>query len=239
MGITGTEVSKDAAAMILADDNFATIVKAVLNGRSVYANIRNAIQFLLSGNMAAILAVIYASIAGLSVPFQPVHLLFINLLTDSLPAIALGMEPARPGLMDQPPRDPNASMMDKPMLSRVFGQGLMIGIASMVAFYIGLNQAGPALASTMAFATLTLARLFHGFNCRGKESIIKLGLGSNIYSLMAFGVGILLLALVLFVPAMEGLFLVHPLTGFDLLCVLGLAFAPTLLIQLTRILQGR
>ena len=239
MGITGTEVSKDAAAMILADDNFATIVKAVLNGRSVYANIRNAIQFLLSGNMGAILAVIYASIAGLSVPFQPVHLLFINLLTDSLPAIALGMEPARPGLMDQPPRDPNASMMDKPMLTRVFGQGLMIGIASMVAFYIGLNQSGPALASTMAFATLTLARLFHGFNCRGKESIIKLGLGSNVYSLMAFGVGILLLALVLFVPAMESLFLVSPLNGFDLLCVLGLAFAPTLLIQLTRIFQGR
>ena len=239
MGITGTEVSKDAAAMILADDNFATIVKAVLNGRSVYANIRNAIQFLLSGNMGAILAVIYASIAGLSVPFQPVHLLFINLLTDSLPAIALGMEPARPGLMDQPPRDPNASMMDKPMLTRVFGQGLMIGIASMVAFYIGLNQSGPALASTMAFATLTLARLFHGFNCRGKESIVKLGLGSNVYSLMAFGVGILLLALVLFVPAMESLFLVSPLNGFDLLCVLGLAFAPTLLIQLTRIFQGR
>ena len=239
MGITGTEVSKDAAAMILADDNFATIVKAVLNGRSVYANIRNAIQFLLSGNMGAILAVIYASIAGLSVPFQPVHLLFINLLTDSLPAIALGMEPARPGLMDQPPRDPNASMMDKPMLTRVFGQGLMIGIASMVAFYIGLNQSGPALASTMAFATLTLARLFHGFNCRGKDSIIKLGLGSNVYSLMAFGVGILLLALVLFVPAMESLFLVSPLNGFDLLCVLGLAFAPTLLIQLTRIFQGR
>ena len=239
MGITGTEVSKDAAAMILADDNFATIVKAVLNGRSVYANIRNSIQFLLSGNMGAILAVIYASIAGLSVPFQPVHLLFINLLTDSLPAIALGMEPARPGLMDQPPRDPNASMMDKPMLSRVFGQGLMIGIASMVAFYIGLNQSGPALASTMAFATLTLARLFHGFNCRGKESIFKLGLGSNPYSLMAFGAGVLLLALVLFVPAMEKLFLVSPLTGFDLLCVLGLAFAPTLLIQLSRLIRGK
>ena len=204
MGITGTEVSKDAAAMILADDNFATIVKAVLNGRSVYANIRNAIQFLLSGNMGAILAVIYASLAGLSVPFQPVHLLFINLLTDSLPAIALGMEPARPGLMDQKPRDPNASMMDKPMLTHVFGQGLMIGVAAMIAFYIGLAQGGAALASTMAFATLTLARLFHGFNCRGTESIFRLGLSGNPYSLMAFGTGVLLLAFVLFVPALEG-----------------------------------
>ena len=115
----------------------------------------------------------------------------------------------------------------------------MIGIASMAAFYIGLNQSGPALASTMAFATLTLARLFHGFNCRGKESIVKLGLGSNQYSLMAFGVGLLLLALVLFVPAMESLFLVAPLTGMDVLYVVLLAFAPTLLIQLTRLIQGR
>ena len=239
MGITGTEVSKDAAAMILADDNFATIVKAVLNGRSVYANIRSAVQFLLSGNMAAILAVIYASLAGLSVPFQPVHLLFINLLTDSLPAIALGMEPARPGLMDQKPRDPNASMMDRPMITRVFGQGLMIGVASMIAFYIGLAEGGAALASTMAFATLTLARLFHGFNCRGPESIVRLGLGSNPYSLMAFGIGILLLALVLFVPALEGLFLVAPLSSANLMWVLGLAFAPTLCIQLSRLIRGK
>ena len=239
MGITGTEVSKDAAAMILADDNFATIVKAVLNGRSVYANIRSAIQFLLSGNMAAILAVIYASLAGLSVPFQPVHLLFINLLTDSLPAIALGMEPARPGLMDQKPRDPNASMMDRPMLTQVFAQGLLIGIASMTAFHIGLAQGGAALASTMAFATLTLARLFHGFNCRGKESIFRLGLGSNPFSLMAFAAGILLLSLVLFVPALEGLFLVAPLTGAQLGYILLLAFLPTLLIQLSRVIRGR
>ncbi len=239
MGITGTEVSKDAAAMILADDNFATIVKAVLNGRSVYANIRSAIQFLLSGNMAAILAVIYASLAGLSVPFQPVHLLFINLLTDSLPAIALGMEPARPGLMDQKPRDPNASMMDRPMLTQVFAQGLLIGIASMTAFHIGLAQGGAALASTMAFATLTLARLFHGFNCRGKESIFRLGLGSNPFSLMAFAAGILLLSLVLFVPALEGLFLVAPLTGAQLGYILLLAFLPTLFIQLSRVVRGR
>ncbi len=239
MGITGTEVSKDAAAMILADDNFATIVKAVLNGRSVYANIRSAIQFLLSGNMAAILAVIYASLAGLSVPFQPVHLLFINLLTDSLPAIALGMEPARPGLMDQKPRDPNASMMDRPMLTQVFAQGLLIGIASMTAFHIGLAQGGAALASTMAFATLTLARLFHGFNCRGKESIFRLGLGSNPFSLMAFAAGILLLSLVLFVPALEGLFLVSPLTGAQLGYILLLAFLPTLFIQLSRVVRGR
>ena len=239
MGITGTEVSKDAAAMILADDNFATIVKAVVNGRSVYTNIRSAIQFLLSGNMAAILSVIYASVAGLTVPFQPVHLLFINLLTDSLPAIALGMEPARDGLLDQKPRDPNASMMDRPMLKAIFSQGLLIAIASMTAFYIGLRDGGPALASTMAFATLTLARLFHGFNCRGKESIFRLGLFTNRYSLLAFLGGAILLSAVLFIPALHGLFLVADFGALDLLAIVGLAFAPTLVIQLSRVIRGK
>ena len=239
MGITGTEVSKDAAAMILADDNFATIVKAVVNGRSVYTNIRSAIQFLLSGNMAAILSVIYASVAGLTVPFQPVHLLFINLLTDSLPAIALGMEPARDGLLDQKPRDPNASMMDRPMLKAIFSQGLLIAIASMTAFYIGLHDGGPALASTMAFATLTLARLFHGFNCRGKESIFRLGLFTNRYSLLAFLGGAILLSAVLFIPALHGLFLVADFGVLDLLAIVGLAFAPTLVIQLSRVIRGK
>ena len=239
MGITGTEVSKDAASMILADDNFATIVKAVVNGRSVYTNIKNAIQFLLSGNTAGIFCVLYASLLALPVPFQPVHLLFINLLTDSLPAIALGMEPARDGLLDQKPRDPNASMMDRPMLKAIFSQGLLIAIASMTAFYIGLHDGGPALASTMAFATLTLARLFHGFNCRGKESIFRLGLFTNRYSLLAFLGGAILLSAVLFIPALHGLFLVADFGVLDLLAIVGLAFAPTLVIQLSRVIRGK
>ncbi len=114
MGITGTEVSKDAAAMILADDNFATIVKAVVNGRSVFANIKNAIPFLLSGNTAGILCVLFTSILALPVPFAPVHLLFINLLTDSLPAIAIGVEPASGDLLDQKPRDPGTDPHPRP-----------------------------------------------------------------------------------------------------------------------------
>lgn len=236
MGITGTEVSKDAASMILADDNFATIVKAVVNGRGVYANIKNAIQFLLSGNMAGILAVLYASVMALPVPFQPVHLLFINLLTDSLPAIALGMEPARKGLLDEKPRDPKASILDKPLMMRIFLQGALIAIASMTAFYLGLNAGGAAMASTMAFATLTLARLFHGFNCRGKESIFKMGLTSNKYSVLAFVSGVLLLAAVLFIPVFEGLFMVTALSGVQYLQIAGLAVAPTALIQLLRVI---
>lgn len=237
MGITGTEVSKDAASMILADDNFATIVQAVVNGRGVFTNIKNAIQFLLSGNMAGILCVVYASVMGLPVPFLPVHLLFINLLTDSLPAIAIGMEPARPGLLDQKPRDPKAPILDKAVATRVFGQGALIAIATMAAFYLGLAFGGASAAATMAFATLTLARLFHGFNCRGKEDIFRLGFGTNRASLAAFAGGVLLLAAVLFVPGLSGLFAVTPLGAAQIGQIVALAFAPTAVIQLVKLVR--
>ncbi len=239
MGITGTEVSKDAASMILADDNFATIVRAVVNGRSVYANIKNAIQFLLSGNTAGIFCVLYASLMGLPVPFQPVHLLFINLLTDSLPAIAIGMEPARKGLLDQKPRDPKEPILNKPLLSRIGGQGLLIAIVTMIAFYLGYQNGDAALASTMAFSTLTLARLFHGFNCRGAESIFRLRLSTNKASIAAFFAGVVLLALVLFVPGLTGLFMVSPAFRLTNLGeMVGLAFLPTLVIQIVKIIAG-
>ena len=236
MGITGTEVSKDAASMILTDDNFATIVKAVTNGRAVYANIKNAIRFLLSGNMAAILGVLYTSIAGLSVPFAPVHLLFINLLTDSLPAIAIGMEPARDGLLDQPPRDPKEPILTPVLMRRIGVEGAIIAVFTMIAYHIGLAQAGAGLAMTMAFATLTLARLFHGFNCRGQESIFRLGLSSNWYSVGAFFLGVLLLAAVLFIPGLTHLFEVsEALTLSNIGQIALLAFCPTVLIQISRL----
>ena len=237
MGITGTEVSKDAASMILADDNFATIVKAVVNGRSVFTNIKNAIKFLLSGNMSAILSVLYTSLFGLAVPFQPVHLLFINLLTDSLPAIAIGMEPAREDLLNQKPRNPKESIMTKDFMLTLLVQGALIGVFVMTAYHIGLSEGGAALASTMAFATLPLARLFHGFNCRGRESVFRLGLTTNRYSLMAFAAGVLLLAAVLFLPFLRSLFLVVPLTLAQTGWIVLLAFLPTALIQLFKLLR--
>ena len=135
MGVTGTEVAKDAAAMVLTDDNFATIVKAVENGRNLYQNIKNAIQFLLSGNFGAILAVLCASIAGLPVPFAPVHLLFINLLTDSLPAIALGLEPHSKEVMEEKPRPMNESILTKDFMLKIGTEGLSIGITTMIAFF--------------------------------------------------------------------------------------------------------
>ena len=237
MGITGTEVSKDAASMILADDNFATIVKAVVNGRSVYANIKNAIQFLLSGNTAAIFCVVYASLMGLPVPFQPVHLLFINLLTDSLPAIAIGMEPARRGLLDQKPRDPKEPILNRSLLSRIGGQGLLIAIVTMIAFYLGYQAEGAAMASTMAFSTLTLARLFHGFNCRAAQSIFRLKFSTNKASIAAFFAGVVLLLAVLFIPGLKGLFMVAPAFGVtNLEEILLLALAPTVVIQIVKII---
>lgn len=236
MGITGTEVSKDAASMILTDDNFATIIKAVANGRNVYRNIKNAVKFLLSGNMAGIMAVLYTSLAALPVPFQPVHLLFINLLTDSLPAIAIGMEKAEKDLLSEPPRDPKQGILTKDLMTALFVQGGLIAVCTMIAFYIGLST-DSATASSMAFATLTLARLFHGFNCRSRHSIFKIGLASNIYSVGAFFGGVLLLALVIFVPVMRTLFSVSPLSGYQIGMIAMLAFIPTVIIQLYKVMK--
>lgn len=239
MGVTGTEVSKDAADMILADDNFATIIKAVANGRNVYRNIKNAVLFLLSGNMAAILAVLYTSLVGLSVPFAPVHLLFINLLTDSLPALAIGMEAADPKLLQERPRNPKEGILTREFMLTILGEGFLIAVVTLSAYYIGLRTAGTALASTMAFATLTLARLFHGFNCRSKEPLVRIGLLSNRYSLYAFFAGVILLLLVLIVPGLQGLFEVAPLSVLVFVKIAILSVLPTVTIQLVRICRLR
>jgi Ca2+-transporting ATPase len=237
MGITGTEVSKDAASMILADDNFATIIKAVANGRNVYRNIKNAIQFLLSGNMAGILAVLYTSIMDLPIPFAPVHLLFINLLTDSLPALAIGMEPAEHGLLGRKPRDPKEGILSKDFMGKMLVQGGLIAVCTMAAFHIGLGQGGAATASTMAFCTLTLARLFHGFNCRSRHSMLRLGFAGNWYSVGAFLAGVVLLSLVMFVPVLEKLFSVMPLSGGQTGIIYGLAVIPTVVIQIGKVIK--
>lgn len=237
MGITGTEVSKDAASMILTDDNFATIVKAVANGRNVYTNIKNSIQFLLSGNLAGILVVMITSLFGLPLPFTAVQLLFINLLTDSLPALAVNMEKPTGDLLNQKPRSPKEGILTKDFLQTLGIQGALIAVATMAAFYLGM-QINNGMACTMAFATLCMARLFHGFNCRGSRSIFRLP--SNPYSVGAFFVGTLLLMLVLFVPALHGLFDIdNALTLTNIGQIVGLAFAPTLLIQLSRIVRGK
>lgn len=241
MGITGSEVSKDAAAMVLTDDNFATIVKAVENGRNLYRNIKNSIQFLLSGNFGAILAVLYASIAALPVPFAPVHLLFINLLTDSLPAIALGLEPHSKDVMKEKPRPMNESILTKDFLLKIGTEGLSIGATTMIAFLIGYHQGHNALlASTMAFATLCSARLFHGFNCKSDRPVVfTKAVLNNIYLIGAFALGIVLITSVVMIPGLHSIFKVQTLTVAQLFTVYGLAAVNLPVIQMMKAIRVR
>lgn len=236
MGITGTEVSKDAASMILTDDNFATIVKAVATGRNIYANIKNSIIYLLSGNLSGIICVLAASLLGLKVPFLPVHLLFINLVTDSLPAIAIGMEHSTKDILKEKPRDPKEGILTKDTMQQLGFQGVLIAIATMISYFLGL-QVSWEIATTMAFSTLCLARLFHGFNCRSKGSLYRIGFFSNKYSIMAFCVGFIFLTCILMIPALHSLFSVTTITLEQLLMIYGLAFAPTFIIQSVKMLK--
>ena len=239
MGVTGTEVAKDAAGMVLTDDNFATIVQAVKNGRNVYANIKKAIQFLLSGNTAGILAVLYASLMGLPVPFEAVHLLFINLLTDSLPAIALGLEPHTDEVMKERPRPRNEGILTRDFLTNVGVEGLVIAAATVIAFRIGLGHS-EAAGSTMAFATLCLSRLFHGFNCKSQRPVLLTKrFWNNRWLLGAFASGAALLTAVLLVPALEPLFKVARLSAGLLGAVVGLSAGSMLMIQLLKALRSR
>ncbi len=233
MGVTGTEVAKDAAAMVLTDDNFATIVKAVENGRNLYRNIKYAIQFLLSGNFGAILVVLFASIAGLPVPFAPVHLLFINLLTDSLPAIALGVEPHNSEVMNEKPRTADESILTKDFLDKIGLEGLVIGVMTIVGFFTGYYHNGAMLGSTYAFGTLCLARLFHGFNCKSDYPVIfTKRFFHNKWLQGAFALGAVLITIVLIVPGCHLLFKVETLNLMQLGSVYLYAFASMLIIQL-------
>ena len=240
MGVTGTEVAKDAAAMVLTDDNFATIVKAVENGRNLYRNIKYAIQFLLSGNFGAILAVLYASIAGLPVPFAPVHLLFINLLTDSLPAIALGVEPHTSDVMNEKPRPADESILTKDFLSKIGLEGLVIGVMTMISFLTGYHQDGALLGSTYAFGTLCLARLFHGYNCKSDHPVIfTKRFFNNKWMQGAFALGAILITAVLTIPGLHQVFKVETLNFEQLGTVYLYAFACFPIIQLLKWVRGK
>ena len=237
MGITGSEVAKDAASMVLTDDNFATIVKAVENGRNLYKNIQRAIQFLLSGNTAGILAVLYASIMALPVPFKAVHLLFINLLTDSLPAIALGVEPHSAAVMNERPRPKNQSILTKRVMTNIGIEGLVIGVMTMIAFYVGLMR-NSEVASTMAFATLCISRLVHGFNCKSDRPVwFTKKMWNNKSMIGAFLIGFVLLNAVILVPPLHGIFSVAPLTWIALLAVYGLSIGTFVVVQLLKLIR--
>ena len=240
MGVTGTEVAKDAAAMVLTDDNFATIVKAVENGRNLYQNIKYAIQFLLSGNFGAILAVLCASLAGLPVPFAPVHLLFINLLTDSLPAIALGLEPHTDDVMKEHPRAATSSILTASFMKKIGLDGLVIGTTTVCSYLTGLQQGNALLASTCAFGTLCLARLFHGFNCKSEKPVLfTKKMKNNKWLIGAFALGAVLITGVLTLPGLQNLFKVQTLTLAQLGIVYLYAFLSLPIIQLCKWIKNR
>ncbi|MBN1468409.1 MAG: cation-translocating P-type ATPase [Fusobacteriaceae bacterium] len=236
MGITGTEVSKDAASMILTDDNFATIIKSIEYGRNIFNNIQNSIKFLLSGNMAGILSVLYASIIGLPMPFAPVHLLFINLLTDSLPAIAIGLEKSNTNVLTDKPRDSSKSILNKDFAIKIVIEGIIIALVTMIAFHIGLKE-NTALASTMAFSVLCLSRLYHGFSCRSKQSLFKLGITSNKFTIIAFAIGFILLISVLKLEVLHKMFEISDLNLNNLLITLFLPLIPLVIIQLYKLFR--
>lgn len=235
MGITGSEVAKDAASMVLTDDNFATIVKAIENGRNVYANIKKAIKFLLSGNIAAIFSVLFSSLMALPVPFAAVHLLFINLLTDGMPAIALGLEPHTKEVMKEKPRNINESILTKGFIIDVVWQGLIICAAVMGAFILGNQESGALLGSTMAFSTLCLCRILHSFSSKGSRPVLfSKRMFNNKYLNLAVVVDLLLLNAVLFISPLQKIFQVSSLSGMNLLIIYGFAIASMVLIQIVQ-----
>lgn len=238
MGKSGTEVAKGASDLILTDDNFATIVEAVREGRGIYDNIRKAVHFLLSSNIGEILTIFVAMLLGWAAPLLPIQLLWVNLVTDSLPAIALGMEPAEENTMERPPRKNTGSLFGDGLGGRILLEGVMIGVLALLAFGIGHvyfdQENGYAVGRTMAFAVLSLSQLVHAFNMRGEGSLGKLPFCSNKWLLMAFVVGGVLQCVVIMMPPLAGIFQVVPLNGEQWLLTAALALAPLPLVELEK-----
>ncbi|MDD4000950.1 MAG: cation-translocating P-type ATPase, partial [Bacilli bacterium] len=200
-------------------------------------NIQNAITFLISGNAAAIILVVYTSLLSLPIPFAPVHLLFINLLTDSLPAIAIGMEENDDDLLKKPPRNPQQSLLSSRVLKIIGFEGILIAIFTILSYHIGLKS-DHYIARTMVFGSLCMARLFHSFNCRGTKSIFRNKV-RNKAMLASFGLGMLLINLVLFVPKLQKIFSAYYLNSMQILIMFISAVLPTIIIQIILIVRNR
>ena len=246
MGRSGTDVAKGAAHMILTDDNFSTIVAAIEEGRGIYSNIRKAIHYLLSCNIGEIFTIFTATLLDFgTMPLAPVQLLWLNLVTDSLPALALGVEPVEPGVMDQPPRDARAGLFDGKFTLRLLWQGLMVGVLTLAAYFLGFTRlAAPGsegpVANTMAFATLTLCQLFHAFNVRSEDrSLFAMGPLSNPAMNRAFLAGLALQLAVLLVPPLQSVFSTVSLDLYQWLTVLLLSAAPVPICEISKALTGK
>ncbi len=237
MGITGTEVSKSAADMILTDDNFATIPAAIEEGRTIYQNIKKCISFLLSSNLGEVLTIFIAMLAGIGTPLLPTQILWVNLITDSLPALALGVEPVEKDIMKRKPMPATQGFFTKPFIIKILFMGVMISGLTLLAYIMGLYllpQTGTGIAQTMAFLTLALGQLFHAFNLKSDYSLFKTGIKNNKYLIMALGGGILLQVIMYTVPFLAEVFKITMLPALNLVVVIILAVAPLLVMEIAK-----
>ncbi len=223
MGKTGTDVTKEAAAMILTDDNFATIVRAIEEGRAIYDNIRKFIRYLLSCNVGEVLVMFLAAFLGLPLPLLPIQILFVNLVTDGLPAMALGVDPPGPGVMDRPPRPPKENIFARGLGQKIAFRGILIGVSTLLVFVWCLQVWGMGLreARTMALTTLILSQLFHVFDARAEDrSFLEIGLFSNMWAVGAVLSSIFMLLAIIYLPYLRELFKTDPLGGLDWVLVI-------------------
>ena len=238
MGKNGTEVAKGASDMILTDDNFATIVEAVKEGRGIYDNIKKAVHFLLSSNIGEIITIFAAMCFGWATPLLPIQLLWVNLVTDSLPAIALGLDAAEKDIMSRKPENSKKSMFSGGMGSRIALEGCMIGMLALLAFAIGHvyfdKEQQHIIGRTMAFAVLSISQLVHAFNMRTEHSIFTISICSNVYLIGAFFIGVALQAGVIMIPALAAVFKVQPLENVQWAIVAILSFVPIVVVELEK-----
>ena len=220
--------------MILADDNFVTIVEAVKTGRHIYANIKKAIHFLIATNIGEIVAIFFGLLLGLETPLLAIQLLWINLVTDSFPAIALGMEPAEKDIMNKKPNDNKKSIFADGLWEKIFVEGLMIGILTLFAFSLGNKLYGLEVGRTMAFISLSMLELIHSFNVRSEESLIKAGLFKNKYLIGAFLIGTILQVGVIIIPKIAGIFDVVPLSSKQWIYTAVISILPLVIVEMQK-----
>ena len=234
MGKNGTDVAKNAADMILADDNFVTIVKAVKQGRNIYDNIKKAVHFLLATNIGEIVAIFVGLLLGIKSPLLAIQLLWVNLVTDSFPAIALGLEKAESNIMNRLPRNPRKSLFADGLWGKITTEGVMIGVLTLVAFSIGNNLYSIEVGRTMAFLSLGILELVHSFNIKGEESIFKTGLFENRYLVGAFVLGTLLQVVVVVISPLAQIFDVVPLNSVQWLMTAIISILPVVIVELQK-----
>ncbi len=234
MGRKGTDVAKNAADMILNDDNFVTIVDAVKQGRNIFDNIKKAIHFLIATNIGEIVTIFVGLLLGVKSPLLAVQLLWVNLVTDSLPAIALGLEPPEKDIMNRPPRDSRKSIFADGLMGKIVVEGFMIGMFTILAFFIGNRYYGIEVARTMAFISLGMLELIHSFNVKSEESIFKVGLFENKYLVGAFLLGTVLQLGIVFVPTLAEIFKLTQLNTTQWLITIAISIAPIIIVELQK-----